>query len=63
MAQKSLNEASWLINHNQIHESLLKAEALLEIALSSDLQSVSVYTFHDYLWALNDLVSRARKLM
>ena len=63
MAQRSLNEPSWLINHNQIHEALLKAEALLEIALSSDLQSVPVYTFHDYLWALSDLVSKARTLM
>ena len=63
MANQSVNELAWVINQNQIEEALLKAEALLKIALHSELQNEPAYILHDYLWALGDLISNARKLI
>ena len=63
MANQSVNELTWVINQKKVNEALLKAEALLQIALHSELQNEPAYTLHDYLWALSDLVSGARKLI
>ena len=63
MTNRSVNELSRVINQNQIEEALLKVEALLQIALHSELQDAPAYILHDYLWALSDLVSNARKLL
>lgn len=63
MANRSVNELTWGINQNKVNEALLKAEALLQVALHSELQNESPYTLHDYLWALSDLISGARKLI
>lgn len=64
MASGSLNEPAWIINQkNKIEDALLKAEALLQVALNAELQNEPPYIVHDYLWALSDIVSSARKLM
>jgi len=63
MAKPSVNEFVWLINQNQINERLLKAEALLQVALNSELHNEPAYILHDYLWTLNDLVIEARHLI
>ncbi len=63
MTTQSVNELAEAINQNQINESLLKAEALLQIVLGSELQNASTHILHDYLWVLSDLVSDARKLL
>lgn len=62
MANQSVNELAWVINKNQIDEALLKADALLQIALNSELQNEPPYVLHDYLAVLSDLISGARKL-
>jgi len=63
MANPSVNEFVWLINQNQINERLLKAEALLQVALNSELHNEPAYILHDYLWTLNDLIAEARHLI
>ena len=63
MADRSVNEPAWVINQNRAEEALLKAEALLQIVLNSELRDVPPHILHDYLWTLNDLVSTTRKLM
>ena len=63
MGVQSVNELNWVINQNGIDELLLKAEALLRIAIHSELQKEPPYVLHDYLWVLNDLIQGARKLL
>jgi hypothetical protein len=63
MVSQSVNEPTGVINQNQINDVLLKAEALLQVALNSNFYSEPAYIMHDYLWVLSDLVSHARKLM
>ena len=63
MATQSVNELAWVINQNQIDETLLKADALLQMGLNSELQAQPAYVLHGYLWVLSDLISNARKLI
>lgn len=63
MDNQIVNELVESINRNKINEALLKTEALLQMALKSELQNTPAYTLHDYFWVLSDLVSEARKLL
>ena len=60
MDRSSLNETAFLINQKKIHESLLKAEALLQMALNMDLNSQAAHDLYGFLWVLSDLISDAR---
>ena len=62
MTHRSVNEPSWRINQNKINEALLKSEALLEMALNTELENIPNYVMHDYLWVLSDLITYASKL-
>jgi hypothetical protein len=44
----------------KIREYLAKAKALTTVALSEDFFEFHHYLLHDYLWALHDLISRAK---
>lgn len=63
MGNQIVNELVESINRNKINEALLKTEALLQMALKTELQNTPAYTLHDYFWVLSDLVSEARKLL
>jgi len=63
MTDKSVNELAWAINQKNLEESLIKAEALLKMGMSSDLHNNSALVLHGYLWTLCDLISTARRLI
>lgn len=60
MASCSLNN-----NLNKIYseclENLIKAEALIDFALHSDISETPVYVIFDYLWGLGDFIKQAKK--
>jgi hypothetical protein len=72
MAKTNINQPTALINHpssletslqEKIRENLAKAKALITVALlSDDFFEFRDYLLHDYLWALSDLISRAKYL-
>lgn len=46
----------------ELFEDIVKADALLKIILSADLDNVPRSTIHDVLWLLDDLISNVRKI-
>lgn len=55
-----------LINNNdkiyaECNENLIKAEALIDLALQSDISEVSLHTLHDALWAISDFIKNAKQ--
>jgi hypothetical protein len=55
-----------LINNNdkiyaECIENLIKAEALIDFALHSDISDVSLHTLHDVLWAISDFIKNAKQ--
>jgi hypothetical protein len=52
-------------NNNKIYaeciENLMKAEALIEVALKNDLSETSLHTIHDCLWAISDFIKKAKQ--
>ncbi|MBV8801611.1 MAG: hypothetical protein JO131_01355 [Gammaproteobacteria bacterium] len=67
MVDTSVNEVSELINqqieiHEDIHDHLLKAEAIANGALSEDFLNKDKATTHAYLWALCDIIGNTRNL-
>lgn len=46
----------------QLSECLIKADALTNVALGTNLTEHTELTVHGYLWLLSDLISQARKL-
>lgn len=49
-------------SHESLSECFLKAEALINVALSCDFLDYPETTVHSYLWVLSDIVGRAKKL-
>lgn len=45
-----------------LFEYLVKVEAMIEIVLAKDLGDFSKEKMHNYLWAVSDLVGKAREL-
>jgi hypothetical protein len=50
-------------NQDQATALLSKLSALLEIGLSSDLQTQTTASLHDYLWVLSDLVLQLKSIV
>ncbi len=67
MANNSVTQLISLINqhveeHEAISEHLLKAKALIGVALDADFAGLPKVITHGYLWVLSDLVEQAAKL-
>ena len=60
MATPSLNN-----NLNKIYaeclENLIKAEALIDFALHTDISETPIHVIYDYLWGLSDFIKQAKK--
>lgn len=63
MTEQSVNEPSFGINQDKLNEVLSKSEAMLQIVLNSDFKLIPDYLMYDYLWALSDLITGARKFL
>ncbi|MBA2654863.1 MAG: hypothetical protein H0U71_07345 [Gammaproteobacteria bacterium] len=46
----------------QLSECLIKADALTNVALSTNFIELSPLTIYSYLWLLSDLIGQARNL-
>lgn len=67
MAEIILSNQAFLINQQiKVQEELLgyhlKAEAMSEVLLSSNLKAHSTPVLHDYLWALNNFIVVAKEV-
>ena len=67
MAETSVSDFMSLINQQvnsreELNICLSKAEALISVALSSDLTELPEVIIHEYLWTLSDLIEQAVKL-
>ena len=60
LSQNPLNLNDEIRSREHLDHCLLKAEALMQIALEDDFVNHSQATIHYYLWAINDLVEQAR---
>lgn len=67
MANSSLDESCPTINlslqqYDALIASTTKADALVQVALSADLEELSPHTLHHFLWALHDVMLEASRL-
>jgi len=67
MAIDSLTHHAGVINladtfHSELSTQLTKAAALAEIAITEGFLQAKPSVMHDYLWALHDIIVRARTL-
>lgn len=67
MATDRIAHTEWEINyHNEIvddlNEYVGKAQALLSMALNSDLEKISSGNLYHYLWELDSLINTAKML-
>ena len=58
-------ELSLINNNKKIYaeciENLMKAEALINVALQKDISETALHTTHDFLWAVSDLIKQAKQ--
>lgn len=59
---KNYNEISNFGIQEKLHECLIKANALTNVALGTDFTEHPQLIVHGYFWLLSDLISEARKL-
>ena len=60
LSQNPLNLNDEIRSREHLDNCLVKAEALMQIALGDDFINHSQATIHHYLWTINDLVEQAR---
>ena len=60
LSQNLLNINDEIRSRENLDNCLVKAEALMQIALEDDFINHSQATIHHYLWTINDLVEQAR---
>ncbi len=67
MAEQSLTYLISLINQQadeqeNLSEYLAKADALAQVAVTTEFLELSEFVVHNYLWVLSDIISQAREL-
>lgn len=67
MAEQSLTHLISLINQQtdeqeDLSEYLAKADALAQIAVTTEFLELSEFVVHNYLWVLSDIISQAKEL-
>lgn len=67
MAEQSLTYLLSLINQQvdaqeNLNEHLAKAEALAQVAITTEFLELSESIIYNHLWALSDIVSQAKNL-